>query len=227
MKIAITGAENDVLRLELFQIAKDAGHSISDFSPRDLYGTEDGRNPSTELLEEIADEIAEVDLMIACEVTYGGFKLSSLSYYGLLPEKPVLALAQASSVSGIVASVPGSERWVGWSTLPPIMPQGGTGIIEISRNPQTEDKYFEAAVEFWQSLGLETVEVADGPGLVRARVCSLINEAVSALADGVASAADIDAAMQLGNNYPKGLLAWADELGLDLVQALARPPLAQ
>jgi 3-hydroxybutyryl-CoA dehydrogenase len=54
--------------------------------------------------------------------------------------------------------------------------------------------------------------------LVRARiVCCLINEAVTALMEGVASAADIDLAMKLGTNYPHGPLEWADQIGLDTV----------
>jgi 3-hydroxybutyryl-CoA dehydrogenase len=62
------------------------------------------------------------------------------------------------------------------------------------------------------------VWVADGPGLVRARtVCCLINEAAGLLLEGVAAAADIDRAMQLGTNYPHGPLAWGDVIGLDVV----------
>jgi 3-hydroxybutyryl-CoA dehydrogenase len=71
---------------------------------------------------------------------------------------------------------------------------------------------------FWRGLGQETVLVADGPGLVRARtVCCLINEAIGLVMEGVASAADIDKAMKLGANYPIGPLAWADLIGLDAV----------
>ena len=47
----------------------------------------------------------------------------------------------------------------------------------------------------------------------------LINEAADALHLGIASAKDIDLAMTKGVNYPKGLLAWADEIGLDTVLA--------
>ncbi|NJN55033.1 MAG: hypothetical protein HC804_09925 [Anaerolineae bacterium] len=74
------------------------------------------------------------------------------------------------------------------------------------------------AVAFARQLKQEPVMVADGPGLVRARVvCCLINEAVSALMEGVASAEDIDKAMKLGTNYPYGPLEWADFIGLDTV----------
>jgi 3-hydroxybutyryl-CoA dehydrogenase len=49
-----------------------------------------------------------------------------------------------------------------------------------------------------------------------------VNEAATALAEGVASAADIDTAMRLGTNYPYGPLAWGDRMGLDVVLGVMR-----
>jgi 3-hydroxybutyryl-CoA dehydrogenase len=83
---------------------------------------------------------------------------------------------------------------------------------------QTEEATLIAAKRFWQEVGLSPVVVGDGPGLVRARIiCCLINEAASALFEGVAPAEDIDTAMRLGTNYPRGPLAWADLIGIDTV----------
>ena len=48
-------------------------------------------------------------------------------------------------------------------------------------------------------------------------VCQLVNEAAFAVAQGVGSAADVDAGMVHGLNYPRGILAWADAIGLDHV----------
>jgi 3-hydroxybutyryl-CoA dehydrogenase len=57
--------------------------------------------------------------------------------------------------------------------------------------------------------------VGDAPGGVFLRTLALlVNEAASALSDGIATVRDLDDAMQLGLNYPKGPLAWADELGV-------------
>ena len=74
-----------------------------------------------------------------------------------------------------------------------------------------------------RAAGLAPAWVPDLPGGAALRViAALANEAAFALAEGVASAEDIDRAMQLGANYPKGPLAWADELGLDrIVRVLA------
>jgi 3-hydroxybutyryl-CoA dehydrogenase len=69
-----------------------------------------------------------------------------------------------------------------------------------------------------RAAGLTPAWVPDLPGGAALRViAALVNEAAFALTEGVASAEDIDRAMQLGANYPKGPLAWADELGLDRI----------
>lgn len=97
------------------------------------------------------------------------------------------------------------------------------GIIELAPALQTAPETLEHAEAFLRSLNLEVVRVADSPGLVRLRVLScLINEAASAVMEGVASPEDIDLAMKLGVNYPRGLLEWADEIGVEVVLAVMR-----
>ena len=78
-----------------------------------------------------------------------------------------------------------------------------------------------AAERFFASLGLHVERVGTGPGLVLARiVAQLVNEASFALGEGVASAEDIDAGMELGLNHPRGPLAWGALWGLDAVLAV-------
>ena len=57
-------------------------------------------------------------------------------------------------------------------------------------------------------------------GVLERIVCQVINECAFALGEGVGSAQDIDTGMVLGLNYPRGPLAWADEIGLDHVLAV-------
>ena len=59
-----------------------------------------------------------------------------------------------------------------------------------------------------------------GGGVLERIVCQVINECAFALGEGVGSAQDIDTGMTLGLNYPRGPLAWADEIGLDHVLAV-------
>ena len=79
------------------------------------------------------------------------------------------------------------------------------GVVELAAGLLTTDDAMEKAIDLVKAIGQTAVVVQDGSGLVRMRtVCCLINEAVSALFEGVASAADIDNAMKLGTNYPHG-----------------------
>lgn len=65
-------------------------------------------------------------------------------------------------------------------------------------------------------LGLHTARVAPcAVGVLPRIVCQVINECAFALGEGVGSPQDIDAGMTLGMNYPRGPLAWGEELGLD------------
>lgn len=131
------------------------------------------------------------------------------------PEALILTSALATSVTQAAAWVPNPERVVGFSVVPPLKQ---VGVVELAAGLLTSDMAVNKAIKFAQELGQKPVVVADGPGLVRARVvCCLINEAASALMEGVASAADIDQAMKLGTNYPYGPLEWADYIGLDTV----------
>jgi 3-hydroxybutyryl-CoA dehydrogenase len=90
------------------------------------------------------------------------------------------------------------------------------GIVELTRTPATADVAAERSEQFFAALGHRTIWVADAPGLVLGRiVAQVINECAFAVGEGVGSAEDVDAGMQLGMNYPQGPLAWADAIGLD------------
>lgn len=140
--------------------------------------------------------------------------LMTLSSY--VPEDAlIMTSALATSATQAASWVARPERVVGFGVLPPLP---DNGIVELARAMQTNEESLVSADLFWRGLGQETVVVGDGPGLIRARtVCCLINEAVTALMEGVASAEDIDMAMRLGTNYPHGPLEWADTIGLDAV----------
>ena len=71
------------------------------------------------------------------------------------------------------------------------------------------------------AIGKDPVEVAEAPGFVVNRILiPMINEAVGILAEGIASAEDIDKAMMLGANHPMGPLALGDLIGLDVCLAI-------
>ncbi|HJS93907.1 MAG TPA: 3-hydroxyacyl-CoA dehydrogenase NAD-binding domain-containing protein [Solirubrobacteraceae bacterium] len=107
---------------------------------------------------------------------------------------------------------------VGFHALPPFEE---TRLVELTRGPDTARSAASAAERFFATLGKHTAWVGDAPGLVLGRiVCQVINEAAFALAEGVGSTDDVDAGMVHGLNYPRGILHWADEIGLDHVLAV-------
>jgi 3-hydroxybutyryl-CoA dehydrogenase len=141
--------------------------------------------------------------------------LAALSAF-IPPDALLLTSALATSTTQAASWVPKPGRVVGFGIVPPLRKEGG--MIELAAGLQTADSSLAQAQKFIEGLGYETAVVGDGPGLVRARtVCCLINEAASALLEGIATPADIDQAMKLGTNYPYGPLEWGDYLGLDTV----------
>jgi 3-hydroxybutyryl-CoA dehydrogenase len=80
---------------------------------------------------------------------------------------------------------------------------------------------FAAAAAVFQAAGFAVTRLADVPGMAVMRtVAMLANEAADAVNQGVCSAADADAAMRLGANYPIGPLAWADRIGPETILAV-------
>jgi 3-hydroxybutyryl-CoA dehydrogenase len=104
---------------------------------------------------------------------------------------------------------------VGFHALPPL---SQSRLVELTRGLDSADSAARAAEQFFTSLGKVVVWVADAPGLVLGRIiCQVVNEAAFALGEGVGSAEDIDAGMVHGLNYPRGILEWADAIGLEQV----------
>ncbi|MFQ5715559.1 MAG: 3-hydroxyacyl-CoA dehydrogenase family protein [Nitrospinales bacterium] len=94
-------------------------------------------------------------------------------------------------------------------------------LVEMIRAKQTSDAAFQACKDFALSLDCEVVESKDSPGFIINRILiPMINEAISVLEAGVASAEDIDRGMVLGTNQPMGPLALADHIGLDVVLSI-------
>ena len=94
-------------------------------------------------------------------------------------------------------------------------------LVEVIRGENTTDEVNDKVVAIAKEIGKTPVEVKEAAGFVVNRILiPMINEAVGILADGVASAEGIDAAMQLGANHPMGPLALGDMIGLDICLAI-------
>ncbi|MFN3390635.1 MAG: 3-hydroxyacyl-CoA dehydrogenase [Meiothermus ruber] len=124
---------------------------------------------------------------------------------------PVVSLVWGHSASSVQAEF--RERPVaGFSLVPPI---GEQAIVELFAPLSGANQALELAQTYFRAHGHHTLLLPDQPGGVGFRILALlINEAVSALAEGVASPADLNRAMRLGTGYPLGPLEWAERLWL-------------
>lgn len=94
-------------------------------------------------------------------------------------------------------------------------------LVEVVRGLETSERTMQLALDLAKRLGKTPVVAKDVPGFIVNRVLiPLINEAIFALEESIASAEDIDMAMTAGANHPVGPLALADRIGLDTVLAI-------
>jgi len=94
-------------------------------------------------------------------------------------------------------------------------------LVEVIRGLATSDETFQAIASLVEKLGKVMAVSQDYPGFIVNRILMpMINEAIFALYEGIATAEDIDKGMKLGTNHPMGPLALADLIGLDTVLAI-------
>ncbi len=117
--------------------------------------------------------------------------------------------------AGSLAALDPGGTGVGFFALPPL---SEAKLIELTRGPESSPAAADSAERFFGSLGKHVEWVEDAPGLVLGRIVSqVINEAAFALGEGIGAAEDIDTGMVHGLSYPRGILRWADAIGLDQV----------
>ena len=138
---------------------------------------------------------------------------------GLLPAETLIATNTSSiSITQLAAVTARAERFIGMHFFNPVPLMA---LVEVIRGLQTSDATHDAVRELALRLGKTPVSVRNAPGFVVNRILvPMINEAFFVLAEGVASAEDIDAGMKLGCNHPIGPLALADMIGLDTCLAI-------
>lgn len=136
-------------------------------------------------------------------------------YDAALPTNvPILVQASEVTVAEICTWVEKPERIIGFDGL--FIANGPVATLVPS--PVFDTDLSKSVESFLHALGSTSLWISDSPALLLPRIIfMLINEASFAVLDGVAKPDTIDLAMQLGVNYPKGLLAWGREIGLDKV----------
>jgi len=131
------------------------------------------------------------------------------------PADAILASNTSSiSITEIAAFTKRPEKVIGMHFMNPVPMMK---LVEVIRGLATDDATTTAVMELSEALGKTPVEVNDFPGFVSNRVLMpMINEAVFALMEGVATAEAIDTVMKLGMAHPMGPLTLADLIGLDI-----------
>jgi len=136
------------------------------------------------------------------------------------PPDALLATNTSSlSVADIAAAVQDPGRVVGIHFFNPVH---AMKLVEVVTHPRASPAAVERAVAFARALDKEPIVVQDSPGFASSRLgLALGLEAMRMLERGVASAEDIDKAMELGYNHPMGPLKLTDLVGLDVRLAIA------
>ncbi|HEX9011276.1 MAG TPA: 3-hydroxybutyryl-CoA dehydrogenase [Holophagaceae bacterium] len=117
------------------------------------------------------------------------------------------------SITKLAAVTKRPEAFIGMHFMNPVPVMQ---LIEVIRGLATGDATFEAVMDLSKKLGKTPIPCNDFPGFVSNRVLlPMINEAIYALYEGVASVESIDGIMKLGMNHPMGPLTLADFIGLD------------
>lgn len=134
------------------------------------------------------------------------------------PKALILCSCLGLTVTRMASWTDKPESVAGFGSFYPIKEKK---LIELVYGLRTQEAVLKEAESLFGALGKQTVRLSEAAGPIFPRVvCAIINEAARGFDEGVAKAEEIDVAMKLGVNYPKGPLRWADEIGLDQVLAV-------
>ena len=166
------------------------------------------------------EELSGVDLVIEAATENPAIKIEILRKIDAIAKPGAIIASNTSSISitQLAAVTARADRFLGMHFFNPVPMMA---LVELIRGLQTSDATVAAADALARKLGKTPIVVKNSPGFVVNRIlCPMLNEAVFALQEGLASAEDIDSGMRLGCNHPIGPLALADMIGLDVLLAV-------
>ena len=134
------------------------------------------------------------------------------------PEAIFATNSSSLSITEIAAATQRADKFIGCHFF---NPADRMALVEVINGQRTSEQTTQCIIDLCTAIGKTPVPVKEAPGFVVNRILiPMINEAVGILADGIASAEDIDKCMQLGANHPMGPLALADLIGNDVNLAI-------
>ena len=183
------------------------------------------QNTANEALARIAttsslSDLADCDLVVEAATENKEIKFKIFRDLDEIVKKEAILASNTSSISitEIAAVTKRPEKVAGMHFMNPVPVMK---LVEGIRGLETSDETFDAVSDAAEKMGKVFVRAKDMPGFAVNRILMpMINEAVFALHEGLASVEDIDAAMKLGTNQPMGPLTLADFIGLDTCLAI-------
>ncbi|WP_425283811.1 3-hydroxybutyryl-CoA dehydrogenase [Lihuaxuella thermophila] len=164
---------------------------------------------------DMEDAARDADIVIEAVIENMGVKTEVFRQLDeLCPGHAILASNTSSlPITEIAAATKRPEQVIGMHFMNPVPVMK---LVEVIRGLATSDEVFQTVMQLAGEMGKHPVEVNDFPGFVSNRVLMpMINEAIYAVYEGVATPEAIDEVMKLGMNHPMGPLTLADFIGLD------------
>ena len=188
---------------------------------KEIISEDDKKTILSRINKIIGVENTPIDVNLVIEAIYENKEAKTNIFNILQPliKSDSIFTSNTSSISITELSVSNRpDKFIGMHFMNPVPMMK---LIEIIRGYSTSDQTFNTIKNLSEKLGKVPVEVFDYPGFVANRILMpMINEAVFALMEGVASKEDIDTVMKLGMNHPMGPLTLADFIGLDVCLAI-------
>ena len=161
------------------------------------------------------EDAKNADIIIEAAVENMDIKQSIFKQLDEIAPKHAILATNTSSlpITEIAAVTKRPEQVIGMHFMNPVPVMK---LVEIIRGLATSDEVYETVADMTKQLGKTGVEVNDFPGFISNRILlPMINEAIYALYEGVATKEAIDDVMKMGMNHPMGPLTLADFIGLD------------
>jgi 3-hydroxybutyryl-CoA dehydrogenase len=193
-------------------------------------GVDKGRTSATQKQEILGrirtttkmEDVRGADMAIEAIVENLSAKTSLFAELDRLTSPECILASNTSSISitRIAAATKRADKVIGMHFMNPVPVMV---LVEVIRGIATSDETYRRVEDLAKQMGKTPIEVNDYPGFVSNRVLlPMINEAIFALYEGVATAEAIDGVMKLGMNHPMGPLQLADFIGLDVCLAILR-----
>ena len=166
------------------------------------------------------ETVPRVDLVVEAIVERENEKAKLFTTLGTLFDQSTILASNTSSISisRLASCVPDPQRVIGMHFMNPVPIMR---LVEVIAGTLTTDATINQVSAWARMMDKTPVMVQDYPGFISNRILMpMINEAIFALQEGVASKEGIDTVMELGMNHPMGPLTLADFIGLDTCLAI-------